>query len=177
MLRNAQIYTTEGITSELHLSQDGKDHGYVKQRSDLHIREYGSQLEIFVPRNKRRQDFCFSSKLSARLFQWLMTEPLTRTPETLDSRGLITVHKIITSRRSLLTQILEEDGIVTGDIEEPDQEVESNHGSDEEPNDNRRPDLPKTPSFQWTPQDRSKYNLEYEKTLSTNCVFDGVAVR
>ncbi|KAG6368208.1 hypothetical protein INS49_002409 [Diaporthe citri] len=177
MLRNAQVYTTEGITSELHLSQDGEDHCYVTERSDLHIRESGSQLEIFVSRNQKKQGFCYSSKLNERLFQWLMTDPLTHMSETLDSRGLLTVHKIINSRRSVLAQILDEDGIVTGDIEELDQEVESNYDSDEEESDdNWSSDLPTTPSVQRTAPSRSEYSPNHKKALSRNSWFDGVEV-
>lgn len=132
LLRTAKVYTTEGISSELHLSQDGKLYCHIKERSDLHVREHESQLEIFVSKNKKEQEFCFSSKLSKHLFQWLMTEPISHISNTLDSRGFFVVNKILNSRCSVLAQILEEDGIATGDIEDPNLSAESDDDSDEE---------------------------------------------
>lgn len=116
ILRNVRVYTTEGISSELHLSQGGRSHIHVKERSELHIRFQDSQLEIFVPRNKRKQAFCYSSKLNSRLLEWLMTDPDTNIPEELEKEALLTIQKLLTCTGSVLRDILEEDGIRTGDI-------------------------------------------------------------
>lgn len=178
MLRSAKVYTTEGISSELHLSQDGKDHCHIKERSDLHIREHGSLLEIFVSRKQKKQDFCWSSKLNKYLFQWLMTDPITQISETLDSRGLLTVNKILNARRSNLAQVLQEDGIATGDIEELDQSEESDDDSDEEePEENETPSVSTTPSIQQTTRYRSQYNFDYNRAVLSDSVLDRGAVR
>ncbi|KAK2601141.1 hypothetical protein N8I77_010611 [Diaporthe amygdali] len=177
MLRNAHVYTTEGISSELHLSQDGKDHCHIKERSDLHLREHGSQLEIFVSKKQKKQDFCYSSILNKHLFLWLMTNPITQISETLDSRGLLTVNKILNSRRSNLAQVLQEDGIATGDIEELDQHEESDDDSDEEgPEENETPSVSTTLSIQQTTHYRSEYNPDYNRAVFSDSVLDEGAV-
>jgi len=144
MLRNAQVYTTESICSVLELSQGRISHK-VEQSSDVHVGEKNCQLQIFVSRQQRKQDFAYSSQLNYHLFRWLMTntatqptEKLIKKPEKLDPRGLLTVQKILNSRRSVLQQVLEEDGIVTGHIKDLDQDIqcdgslEDNSSSDDE---------------------------------------------
>lgn len=142
ILRNTRVYTTEGISSELRLSQNGKLHTYVKERSELHIRVQGSQLEIFVPRNKKRQDFCYSSKLNSRLLEWLMTDPDTNITENIDTQALLTVQRLLNCTGSVLKDILVEDGIITGDVEDLDEYDDSEDEEDPEEDEADDPLMP-----------------------------------
>ncbi|KAJ3572163.1 hypothetical protein NPX13_g5141 [Xylaria arbuscula] len=75
-LSTTRVYETDRITSELHLSQDGRDFKFIKDTSELHIREdRGGVLEIYVPRDKDRQELCYLASLPPRLLNWLMMEP------------------------------------------------------------------------------------------------------
>ncbi|KAI1359962.1 hypothetical protein F5Y08DRAFT_349207 [Xylaria arbuscula] len=75
-LSTTRVYETDCITSELHLSQDGRDFKFIKDTSELHIREDGDgALEIYVPRDKDRQELCYLASLPPRLLNWLMMEP------------------------------------------------------------------------------------------------------
>lgn len=131
ILRNSRVYTTEGISSELHLSQGGKSHIHVKERSELHIRLQNSQLEIFVPRNKKKRHFCYSSKLSSRLLEWLMTDPDTNIPEKVEPNAVLTIQRVLSCTGSVLRDTLEEDGIRTGDIVDSD-DFEGSEDDEEE---------------------------------------------
>lgn len=131
ILRNARVYTTEGISSELHLSQGGILHSHVKERSELHIRLQDSQLEIFVPRDKKRQNFCYSSKLDSRLLEWLMTDPDTNIPEKPNAQALLTIQRLLNCTGSVLRDILEEDGIVTGDLDDLDDFEDSEYNEED----------------------------------------------
>ncbi|KAI3541344.1 hypothetical protein CSPX01_07703 [Colletotrichum filicis] len=77
-LRATEVFETHGISSEIHLVQDGKAHIHVKSSSELHIREAAGRLQIYVPLSKERQDFCYHSSLPRRLLEWVMTEPETQ---------------------------------------------------------------------------------------------------
>ncbi|KAH7127402.1 hypothetical protein EDB81DRAFT_662832 [Dactylonectria macrodidyma] len=121
-LRNIRVYETHGISCELHFSQDGKDYKEVSSRNDLHLREEGTQLEIFVPRNKKRRQFCYASKLPARLFEWLMTEPNTQITAGTSEKAHRLVATVLNASRYVVPEILEENGIVSIGIESEDHE-------------------------------------------------------
>jgi hypothetical protein len=99
--------------------------------SNLHIRETSSMLEIWVPRNRRRRGLCYASKLPSELFDWLMTDPLTRIPREIEGsdKGRRLVAIILSLPPSEIPEILEQEGIVSAGI---DMEVEGEDNEDDE---------------------------------------------
>ncbi|KAI1180599.1 hypothetical protein F4777DRAFT_528566 [Nemania sp. FL0916] len=122
-LRLARVLETDGISSELHLSQDGRDLKYVKEVSELHISEEPDHdlermvLAIYVPRDMDRQNICYFETLPARLLEWLMTDEMTniKTP-IYQKEALDVVNSIINAPERSISQILVARGIVDADV-------------------------------------------------------------
>lgn len=126
MLQAARVYETNGISCVLQLSVGGPPLTQSLSSSDLHLHEGKSQLDIFIPRQKKRQEFCFADKLPARLFQWLMTDPNNNQWGESSEKGCRMVGSVLNASRSVSTQILEANGIVIPSVDElaPDEEDE-----------------------------------------------------
>ncbi|UPK97203.1 hypothetical protein LCI18_008138 [Fusarium solani-melongenae] len=126
-LRNAQVYETDGIAATLYIKQDGRERSYEKGQSDLHIEEEEGKLNVFVPRDKRSQESCYARKLPLGLFRWLMT-PSDGGRAVLSEKGLRVTASVLNSSRFVLSDILEDEGITAGELEddykEDDYEVE-----------------------------------------------------
>jgi len=88
------------------------------ERSELHIRDNGSEIMIYVPRNERSQDLCFFDGLPRGLLEWIMTEPSTQIWGELSDKALNVVQKILLTQRKYVSEILDREGIVS--IETPD---------------------------------------------------------
>ena len=120
---SAQVYETDGIAATLSFNQDGREICYEKGRSDLHIEEDGIHLEIFVPRDKKSQESCYARKLPLSLFKWLMI-PSEGGQLTLNEKGLRVTASVLNSSRSVIADILEEEGIAAGEFEDDYEENE-----------------------------------------------------
>lgn len=122
-LRNAKIYETDGVTSSLLLSQDGIPHEVEGKTTVLHLDEDGTSLKIYVPANKDDQDYTFAKALPERLFEWLMTCPISNNTEKASEKGATAVKDIILTPCSRIVMALEECGIRTVDIPNADEDV------------------------------------------------------
>ncbi|KAF4775175.1 hypothetical protein HER10_EVM0007465 [Colletotrichum scovillei] len=121
-LRATEVFETHGISSEIHLVQDGKAHIHVKSSSELHIREAAGHLQIYVPLSKERQDFCYHSSLPRRLLEWVMTEPETQICGAIPHRAISAMSSALNAPIQSVSQILEAEGIIDLDgINEDDQ--------------------------------------------------------
>lgn len=112
----AEVYETDGISSELHLSQDGHGLVHVQDRSELHIREDDSGLKIYVPRDPKTQGFCFFSTLPRRFLEWMMTDPVTLQVKHAESKAVQIVSAVLNAPLINMLQILEAEGVVDVDI-------------------------------------------------------------
>ncbi|KAF4957230.1 hypothetical protein FGADI_3295 [Fusarium gaditjirri] len=115
-LLGAEVYETDGISSELHLSQDGHGLIHVQERSELHIREDDSGLKVYVPRDPKTQGFCYFSTLPRRFLEWMMTDPATLQVKHSSSKAVQIVSAVLNAPLINMTQILEAEGIVEVDI-------------------------------------------------------------
>ncbi|KAF9772494.1 hypothetical protein IL306_009798 [Fusarium sp. DS 682] len=130
-LLDAEVYETDGISSELHLSQDGHDLIHIQQRSELHIREDDNSLKVYVPRDPKSQGFCYFSTLPRRFLQWMMTDPATLQVKPASSKAVQIVSAVLNAPLINMTQILEAEGIVDVEIpqERDDRVTEEGTGS------------------------------------------------
>lgn len=112
----AEVYETDGISSELHLSQDGHGLVHVQDRSELHIREDDSSLKIYVPRDPKTQGFCYFSTLPRRFLEWMMTDPVTLQVKHAGSKAIQIVSAVLNAPLINMAQILEAEGVVEVDI-------------------------------------------------------------
>ncbi|KAK4445769.1 hypothetical protein QBC34DRAFT_487117 [Podospora aff. communis PSN243] len=116
-LRNSKILETESITAEILLTQG--DHVYRVERDLVlvHFRESDDELAVYVPRDERRQEVCFNSKLPKRLCEWLMTDPTTQITERISPQALSAVQSVLNAKPFALEDILDQHGI--GEVNVP----------------------------------------------------------
>ncbi|KAI3332562.1 hypothetical protein F4824DRAFT_475026 [Ustulina deusta] len=119
-LKNAKLYETDGISSNLQIIQDGKPQQIESSRTTLHIDEDKFGLNVYLPRSKDKQKYTFTNSLSQRLFIWMMTDPITQQSETIDKDGIHATRDILLSPYSELSAALEENGIAIIDIDNTD---------------------------------------------------------
>lgn len=124
ILSRTEVYETDGISSELHLSQDGHDLVHVQERSELHLREDDDTLKVYVPRDPKTQGFCYFSALPRRIMEWMMMDPATFQTKTAGSRAIQVVTSVLNAPIINMTQILEAEGIVDVEIPEDIEEGE-----------------------------------------------------
>lgn len=118
ILKNAVIYETDGICSELHLNQGGNDLKVQNGRSELHIGGNESELKVYVPLDKGSQELCFMDGLPKGLLEWIMTDPSTQICEKLNDKALGAIQKVLLARKIHVSEILDRVGIVS--VEMPD---------------------------------------------------------
>ncbi|KEF63281.1 uncharacterized protein A1O9_01258 [Exophiala aquamarina CBS 119918] len=118
VLRRARVYETDGISSLLTLSQCGRNLPIEINRSELHIREYDGELEVYVPRDMTKQEFCYQSKFPRRLLECMMTTPDTQICEKIELEAVLAVTKILNAKPASVNLILEEAGIMDVTIPE-----------------------------------------------------------
>ncbi|KAI1132208.1 hypothetical protein F5Y10DRAFT_284107 [Nemania abortiva] len=129
-LRQAKVYETYRITSELHLLQDNHNFKYIKHPGELHIREDGNgTLELYVSRVPICRDICYFETLPRRLLDWLMTDPVTNV-KTSDSyeQMLDVIISILNAPLKSLPYILDAKGIVNTD--DPKEDPDSDQDGD-----------------------------------------------
>ncbi|KAI8691937.1 hypothetical protein NCS56_00187800 [Fusarium sp. Ph1] len=132
VLCRTEVYETDGISSELHLSQDGHDLVHVQERSELHLREDDETLKVYVPRDPKTQGFCYFSALPRRIMEWMMMDPATFQTKPAGSRAIQVVTSVLNAPIINMTQILEAEGIVEVEIPE---EIEEEEEVEEEEED------------------------------------------
>ncbi|KXH68846.1 hypothetical protein CSAL01_00114 [Colletotrichum salicis] len=116
ILRSAQIFETDGISSDLSIFQDGVSHAVQGQRTTIHIDEENSSLKIYLPRGRDDQDYMFSNILPQKLLQWMMRHPVTHISQDATSGSLDAIKNILLAPVFLLTRALQDSGIAQLDV-------------------------------------------------------------
>ncbi|KAK8038632.1 hypothetical protein PG993_007043 [Apiospora rasikravindrae] len=159
MMKSAELYETNGISSDLVLSQDNVSHTVEGKIQTLHIDESRESLKVYVPQHKDDQEYIFTNVLSQRLFEWMMEHPVTHISggsRDLIRDGTTATRDIMLAPISRLDRALDYNGISMIDIENTDEntvvaEPKSPStpmraaGESPEPTDSDS-DLPQTPS-------------------------------
>ena len=130
-MRNAKVYETDGISSDLHLAQDGESHIVAGDVIALHFGGDETNLKIYVPADQAAQHYTFTSTLPAKLLQWLMTNPASQIEESTSDKGVVAVAAILNGPLSLLSKGLEDQGIIGVDIADRNERVEQGSTSSE----------------------------------------------
>lgn len=89
----------------------------------LHIDEDQSGLKVYIPRNKDDQEYTYTNFLSRKLFQWMMTHPITQISEGVSKDGVNATRDILLAPRSRITTALEDNGIATINIANIDEDI------------------------------------------------------
>ncbi|KAB8229009.1 uncharacterized protein BDW43DRAFT_289566 [Aspergillus alliaceus] len=118
LLRKIKVCATDGISSELHLNQDGKDILVEVSRSELHLHEADTDLTIYVPRDEKAQCLCFVDRIPKALLEWIMTEPTTRICAPFPDRALDVMEKVLQVPLPYVAATLDRAGVVSIETEE-----------------------------------------------------------
>lgn len=110
-MRNSQTLETQNINTTLLLSQDGQSYSVDKSTGNaVQIVDNEGQLTIFLPRNKKDREICFSTKLTRCFLDWMMDYP-TSMPNRVLKDGSEVLHAILTTPTYTLDGVLEDRGI------------------------------------------------------------------
>lgn len=135
LLQNIDVRETDGISSEIHLNQDGNDISVEVSRSEFHLDENDNGFTIYVPRDEDLQYLCFCDRLPRELLKQIMTDPTTRIWEPFDERAVSITNQVLRAQDKYLVSILERAGIMSAGIRE------------DEVNDNFEVSIPTSQSF------------------------------
>jgi hypothetical protein len=117
-LKRIDVRETDGISSELHLHQDGKDIMVEVYKSELHFHDSDEGLIIYVPADEKMQCLCFLDRIPRALMEWIMTEPLTRICEPYSERILGVLSTVLQAEAKYVGVALDRAGIMS--VETPD---------------------------------------------------------
>ncbi|KAL4958989.1 uncharacterized protein BDV14DRAFT_22393 [Aspergillus stella-maris] len=118
ILKKINVCETDGISSELHLNQDGKDIVVELSHSELHLQDSESGLIIYVPRDQQAQYLCFLDRIPRDLLQWIMTEPSTGICEPYNEKALTAISMVMQAEPKYIALALDRFGIMS--VETPD---------------------------------------------------------
>lgn len=125
LLKNIDVRETDGISSEIHLNQDGNNDISIEvSRSELHLDENDDGLTIYVPLDEELQYLCFYDRLPRELLERIMADPTTRICEPFDERTVNIVHQILHAQDTYLASILDRAGIMS--VGTPEDEANDN---------------------------------------------------
>jgi hypothetical protein len=128
--RMLDVVETNAMASTLAISQDGKLAEVKESIGDMHIQEDGSNLTIYVPMDKKAQEFCFCSHLPAKLAGWLMRAPNTHIPEPIDNAMVTSLTTLLTVGPSVVDLVLDHQGIIGIPLSDEDHNVDKALDSD-----------------------------------------------
>ncbi|KAE8338025.1 hypothetical protein BDV24DRAFT_177138 [Aspergillus arachidicola] len=118
LLRKTKVCATDGISSELHLNQDGKDIIVEISKSELHLDETDAGLTIYVPRDETAQCLCFVDRIPKAFLEWIMTEPTTGICTPFPDKAVDAIEKMLQVPPSLIAATLDRTGIVSIETQE-----------------------------------------------------------
>ncbi|KAK2731451.1 hypothetical protein FQN57_003372, partial [Myotisia sp. PD_48] len=103
MLREVQIYESEGFSKTFSVVQNGSTVMVESDRGNLHLEEKDDALKIYVPRNQTDRRRCYAVQLPKSLIAHLGIK---------DSAAQAIFQNVISSEMDILDDILEEEGII-----------------------------------------------------------------
>ncbi|KAL5334193.1 hypothetical protein BJX70DRAFT_378796 [Aspergillus crustosus] len=115
ILKEIDVRETDGISSELHLHQDGQDIVVELSQSELHFQDSESGLIIYVPRNQQAQYLCFLDRIPRELLEWIMTEPSTGICEPYNEKALNAISMVLQAEKKYIALTLDRAGIMSAE--------------------------------------------------------------
>ncbi|RKL40250.1 hypothetical protein BFJ70_g5480 [Fusarium oxysporum] len=138
-----KVLGVEGISSVLKLSQNSGRYEARLSTASKHIDEPAGNLTIYVPRDRRAQEVCFGSVLPRKFAAWLMRNPHTNIDGNVEVDIINALTSIFASDRAVLDEIIDDQGMIQLQFEDPDEDldeeeiggeqVEDNHASNSTP--------------------------------------------
>ncbi|KAK2046278.1 hypothetical protein LZ31DRAFT_593285 [Colletotrichum somersetense] len=123
VLRSAQIYETDGISSDLCLVQDGTSFTVEVTKTSLHIDEIQSGLKIYLPRAKDHQEYMFTNVLPESLLGLMMRHPVTQLSQEITKSAENATKNMLVAPVTMLHRALEDNGIAKVEVPNVDEAV------------------------------------------------------
>ncbi|KAK9413585.1 putative Protein NO VEIN C-terminal domain-containing protein [Seiridium unicorne] len=111
VLKNVETFETDGIATELHLRQGDSTVTVRTSQSNLHIEASRDILRVFIPRDRKQQQLCYSQTLPRRLYNWLMEQDGPGVPTTESIACVSVIMQTLTVSYDNVEAILENSGI------------------------------------------------------------------
>ncbi|ETS73697.1 hypothetical protein PFICI_14643 [Pestalotiopsis fici W106-1] len=86
----AHVVETDGIATELHLQQGTSTVIVKTSQSHLHIDASEDVLRVYIPRDRKQQQLCYSQTLPQRLYDWFMEQDGRSLP-TMESTTCVSI--------------------------------------------------------------------------------------
>ncbi|KAF4495856.1 hypothetical protein FAGAP_7989 [Fusarium agapanthi] len=147
-LRAMKFLEVEGISSVLRLSQNGRQYEARLSTASEHIDEPAGSLNIYVPRHRRAQEICFGSVLPRKFAAWLMRNPHTNIDGNVEVDIINALTSIFASDRAVLDEILDDQGMIQLQFEDPDKHLNKDETGDEQAEDNYASDSTPEPGYE-----------------------------
>jgi hypothetical protein len=129
LLRTVKTLETDTITSELELRQNSRTFKAPGFPGSVHFAEDGSGLTIYVPRNRRAQEICFSTVLPVTLAKWLLRDTEDSDDEAANDEVVKVLTLIFAFDRTVLAEILDREGMIQAPVPNEDPEEDDIDGS------------------------------------------------
>ncbi|KAH8698523.1 hypothetical protein BGW36DRAFT_376264 [Talaromyces proteolyticus] len=120
-LKKIEVRETDGISSQLHLSQDGRVIKVEMNRSELHLQDHQDGLKIYIPRDEDMQYQCFLDRMPKALLEWIMTDPKTGICEKFNDKAINAICTVIQAQNKYISETMNRAGIMS--VETPDDSV------------------------------------------------------
>ncbi|CVK97556.1 uncharacterized protein FMAN_11584 [Fusarium mangiferae] len=147
-LRAMKVLEVEGIFSVLRLSQNGRNYEATLSTASEHIDEPAGNLTIYVPRDRRAQEICFGSVLPRKFAAWLMRNPHTNIDGNVEVDTINALTSIFASDRAVLDEILQDQGMIQLQFEDPDEHLNQDEMGDEQGHDIHASDSTPDPGYE-----------------------------
>ncbi|XRM42034.1 hypothetical protein ABZX51_005272 [Aspergillus tubingensis] len=112
-LKSISMKETNGISSELHVNQDGRDIKVEVSRSELHLDDRDGHLTVYIPQDRRSQDICFLGRIPLALLQWIMTDPLTQITHEFSDSFVTIIQTVLQAKSKYVSDLLDLAGIMS----------------------------------------------------------------
>ncbi|KAH9997392.1 hypothetical protein F4779DRAFT_606565 [Xylariaceae sp. FL0662B] len=112
ILVRSMVIETDGISSELHLIEDGRTLKVHQSQSELHMDTTGDDLKIYIPKDSVRQDICFHVNLPHAMSKWMMNGNDSAVSTMEDQRATRLISSILNTNPSSFGRILDMEGII-----------------------------------------------------------------
>jgi hypothetical protein len=131
-LRASKVVAVRKITSLLEMTQNRQSYSSNETDGTFHMSDTDEGLKFYVPRNRKKQDTCFTTSFPQGLLEWLMQDPNTLEHLGASHEAEATLSFILSCSRSALDEVLDRRGIIHIDVENQDPEGDA---EDSEEND------------------------------------------
>ncbi|KAI1272372.1 hypothetical protein F5Y07DRAFT_403522 [Xylaria sp. FL0933] len=116
ILRLSKVFESSPIITELCLLEGGCTVIVDQQESEVYLDCTHDKLNVYIPKDTRRQDLCFLFDLPHALFEWIMSESLPQAEDRETELAKRLIASVLNSEPRNATWFLDKENIIALDI-------------------------------------------------------------